>query len=392
MEQRNIKRPKQSIGILYAGTYFNPKGRNAPARRVEHFSKGFAYNGFKTTLFLPRKNNVEVLENEEFQNLNYKIVGKASRFFLMAKISFILGLISKIRSVNVLFFYDVNIDLSFVAIMGRLMGKKIIIQTSDIFSHSQGSFFKKLLHRLLDFLNPKIAHINVAISEKILNKISTVSLNSEKCIVPLMVDTNEFSLAKSSFIRNKYNLNEHSILIGYTGTFWKIYGVETLIKAFTQLATSYKNIVLVLAGPDKFSDLHDNIPELFKKYKIESKAIFTGWLKTEELIDTVSGCDIMVMPHSDHPFCQFGMPYKIAEYSSLGKAIVTTDVADIDVYYKNEQNALICKPSDTEGMKKSLESLITNKTLRKSLGENVRKTAVNQFHFTEALKPLIDKL
>lgn len=372
-----------SLAIIFSGTYINSQGKNSSTRRVEHFLKGFS-EYLDTSLLISLYNNKDLNLPEDIKYKVYNLGAKKVKNKLIGKIVFLTKLLLIIHKYDTIFLYDVRVDIVPIFLFAKLTGKFIINHISDNFEESTDNNLIKLLYKYSNLLYVKFSNINIVISTAIKNKIIKMT-NNPIMVVPIMVDINEFkNIATSSKFKPNF-------VIGYTGSFWNIYGVKYLLEAF-KLFSKGKKTKLIIAGPEKFTVNHDNVPYLIEKLKISNNVIFLGWLNTKDLINLISSCDIMVMPHTNHPFCQYGMPYKIAEYASMNKAIISTKVADIETYFINNYNALLSEPNSVESILSNLEAFYNDRTLLKKCGNNARELSINKFHYTNTIGDLIYKI
>jgi glycosyltransferase involved in cell wall biosynthesis len=85
---------------------------------------------------------------------------------------------------------------------------------------------------------------------------------------------------------------------------------------------------------------------------------------------------------------QAGVPTKLAEYLSVGRAIASSCVGDIPVYLTHNQDALLCAPGDAGALAETLKRLIEDRTLREHLAANARYTASRFFDYRSAASNL----
>jgi glycosyltransferase involved in cell wall biosynthesis len=74
----------------------------------------------------------------------------------------------------------------------------------------------------------------------------------------------------------------------------------------------------------------------------------------------------------------------MCEYLAAGKPVVATDVADFRQVFARHRTGLVTECT-AEGLAKGLTRLLSDKTLRKELGDNGRDAARRHFDFAAVI-------
>jgi len=90
------------------------------------------------------------------------------------------------------------------------------------------------------------------------------------------------------------------------------------------------------------------------------------------------------------PSYREGLPKGLLEAASCGKPIITTDVPGCREIVENEINGLIVPPKNSDELMKAMKKLISNKSLRISMGKKGRKIIKKKFSNLKASRDLID--
>lgn len=246
---------------------------------------------------------------------------------------------------------------------------------------------------IADNLIPRMTNLNIPISAYLESYIRNVSPNTPVLICPPIVDTNSFNRQseKAEVFRSKWKLG-NNIVISYLGTYWYVEGLAILLAAASLLKQEGEQFKLVISGKAHFGFLCDDVSTLVKKYQLDDVVIETGWLPTDEVIAAMSAADILAVPKLDDIANVAGMPTKLAEYMSIGSAIVASGVGDIPFYLSDGYNALLCNPGDPNSLLGKLKILIRDQPLRESLVINSRLTAFKYFDYREVSKRLESKM
>lgn len=258
-----------------------------------------------------------------------------------------------------------------------------------------GLQYRNLAERI-ENLNLKKADLIVCVSEALKETLISRGIKSEKILVVYNgVDTEKYNPEISGKeIRRKYRL-ENKIVIGFSGSFGVFHGAEKLAEAYATLVSQndvYKNkLFLLMIGEGKTLS---EVKRILKRYRLDKCASCVGSVPFEKMPVYLAACDILVAPHvpnrdkSDF----FGSPTKLYEYMAMGKAIAASDLNQIGKILKNNKNALLFEAGNVKDISNKLALLIEDKELRKKLGLNARKDAVENYTWDIHVNKIINKI
>src|SRR4051812_29581120 len=128
----------------------------------------------------------------------------------------------------------------------------------------------------------------------------------------------EATPAAAAAVREALNLDDHTPIILYTGTFEAYQGLDLLFAAMTIVQRSRPEARLVLAGgrPDQVARAREEA----RAAGIDANTIFTGERPASEIPAYLLASDLLVSPRSRGT----NTPLKIYQYLRSGKAIVAT--------------------------------------------------------------------
>ncbi|MDF1515114.1 MAG: glycosyltransferase [Anaerolineae bacterium] len=160
----------------------------------------------------------------------------------------------------------------------------------------------------------------------------------------------------------KIDLPPETVKILYLGMMQDFSGVRELLKAFIDLNPSRAHLYIAGHGPEK-------------QFCVDLANKFTsGTVSFPELDDTLlhpfmQQMDILTVPYLEAPRNQANFPSKIIEYLWAGKAILGTQVGEIQRTLEDGRTALLVPPNEI-GLRAGLWQLIEDQELRKRLGHN----------------------
>ena len=259
-----------------------------------------------------------------------------------------------------------------LAVMSYLLvrpkGKIVVWWHSDIL---RPKYLYKLLYKpfLRRFLN-KVDKIIVATPLHIKN--SDILKNfEERCeIIPYGIDIEQFNFTdeiegKVEKIRRKYGLK----IILFVGRLIYYKGLEYLIQAMEGVDAK-----LLIIGEGY---LKESLQKLVGKLKMENKVFFLGRVGNSEIVAYYYACDIFVLPSIEKTEA-FGLVQ--LEAMACGKSVVNTNLPTGVPYVSlNQITGLTVPPKDTKTLSSAINSLLSNKILRKKYGENGKRRVEKEF-------------
>lgn len=204
--------------------------------------------------------------------------------------------------------------------------------------------------------------------------INLFSIDSEKItVIPNILDTNHFKPVDIS----KFN----KFVILHVGRFERAKGVQTLVKAFIQIAKKYQEVELINVGMPRGDSLEKCQKELSKN-NLLNRVTFTGFVPYENLPSYYHKADVVVVPSEIYE----SFSYTVAQGMACGKAVVASDIGGIPETTEKGNAGLLFNPGDSLDLYEKLDHLIQNGNLRRELGIKARQFAKNNFSI-DALKP-----
>jgi len=178
-------------------------------------------------------------------------------------------------------------------------------------------------------------------------------------INPNWIDTDRFYPFKD---KSKINNNNK---ICFLGRFEPRKQPLFLIEALKDLG----NIELLFIGK---GSLEPEIRRRIKESNIKGRVI--PWVKNEELPEYLNSVDIYTILS----FWEGGSPKTLLEAMACGLAVIGINADGVNDVIKQGENGLLCD-NNLKSLRESVFNLIKDKKLREKLGENARKTILEEF-------------
>jgi glycosyltransferase involved in cell wall biosynthesis len=178
--------------------------------------------------------------------------------------------------------------------------------------------------------------------------------NSEKItLIKLGVDPKK--------IRDAFPIDLGNISLVYFGHLSYTKGVDLLIRAFSKICISHKEVHLHLVGD---GELRKFCEDFAVKGNFADRVHFWGRQPQEILFGIIKGADICVLPSRAE-----AAGYAVLEAKAAGKPIISTNVGGIPEYIKNGRNGLLVDV-DLNQLVQAIEALLSDLKLREEMSKN----------------------
>ena len=224
------------------------------------------------------------------------------------------------------------------------------------------------LARLADRLTFQRASLIVVVSPHLRRRIVALGIAPEKILVlPNAVGTESLDTpADGAPIRARHGCAD-AVVIGFVGWFVIWHRVDKLVAQFAALATGDPRLRLLLVAD---GILRESLAAQAATLGVSDRVIFAGTVPHAEIPAHIAAMDICVVPHSN----EYRSPIKLFEYMARARATVAPRTEPIAQIITDGVNGLLFDPQDPATLRDCLHRLITNPSLRASLGEAARAT------------------
>lgn len=183
----------------------------------------------------------------------------------------------------------------------------------------------------------------------------------------------------SENIKIKHNLKDKKVII-HVGSSMDWHGINDIIKSASLISFEYPDIVFVIVGGGDITAYKTKV----KESNLEDKFVFTGYINYKEIPSYLSAADIALAPYTselnkESNRALFASPLKIFEYMASGKPLITTTIANLNNLVKNEENGIVIPADSPENIVSAIDKLLKNPYLRKKLGTNARREAIEKY-------------
>jgi glycosyltransferase involved in cell wall biosynthesis len=200
-------------------------------------------------------------------------------------------------------------------------------------------------------------------------------------VVPYGVDPSSFAPDKGGAVRERLGIAGGTLLVAGVGRLVEKKGFRFLIEAIAGLS----GIHLVIAGD---GDLRGDLAALARLKKVQ--VTFTGRLERDGVADLLAASDVVAVPSVvDQAGNVDGLPNTLLEAFAAGRAVVASSAAGIPDVVVDGVNGLLVAEKDPRAIRDALSRLAHDPTLRRTLGENARRTVLEEFSWSKAVSEFL---
>jgi len=158
----------------------------------------------------------------------------------------------------------------------------------------------------------------------------------------------------------------------------KIYAPQLLLSAFVEIAKTFPQATLTMAGK---GDLARSLEGFAEVNRIGYRVSFPGFVPHEQSYAFIAGHDIMVMPTAVPE--GFGMA--ALEASALGLPVIASAHGAVSEIVEHERSGLLFKPNDISALVEALSRLLGDTDLRRRYGQAGAKIARKHFDWSKSV-------
>jgi len=253
----------------------------------------------------------------------------------------------------------IHVQTNTQLVLGMLA--KILLKIKLIYtmhSHRHGKFIKSF------FMSAFLSFVLNLFADKII----TLSTLEKKYFRTFLLNTEFLTLGLENNIQRN-RINRDSIKIIYPAAFIRRKNHFFLIESLTPLMKKYNDIEVCLPGDGKLLNYFKN---KIKKYGLEDRFIFPGWIDREKLSSYMSEANLAVIPSKSETF-----GFCIVEPLFYGIPVISTPVGIAPDIVKNNYNGFIVKFGNKDMLQEKILYFYENRNKLREFGEKSYEFAIN---------------
>ena len=381
--------------VIFCESSSFPEG-NAATNRIHTYAKGFTENGITV--------HVISFANEYLSNSNGVINGiyfyhpfgqeKRSIYFLIRRWQKFIKYFKTIRLAKEINKKDKVIVFNcwtgrlftqlFVFILAKSLKSKMILERNEHpLRNYQSSFFRRIQGEINAYMETVLCDGIYCISQYLIDFYKKRNIGKKKLfLVPGTVDIERFRISINSPLPFQCILYCGSLTIQKDG-------VGILIESFNRITEKYPEINLVLIGKGDSVKEEIIIKDLVAKLNVEKRVFFLGQLSRDKIPAYLNNAKILALARPKSMVADAGFPSKLTEYLATGVPVVVTEVGDIPVYLKDNENAFLSKPDSVDAFAEKLDFALSNYEFAKEVALKGKELTNTVFNYNYQAKRMI---
>lgn len=275
-----------------------------------------------------------------------------------------------------------------------------------IHSSFNGSFYRKLPFIYLSswWHKPVVNHVHGSavdelyvnagekkkrLVENVFNKCDKLIVLSDewKQVFEQFINSNKIVVIENYSIlhdenRNKKDSRQIKILfLGFLSKAKGCYDIPLIVK---NVVEEFSNVEFILAGDGNPVEV-SHIKSLIELNHLQKYISLPGWIRDEKKEKALSEADIFMLPSYGE-----AMPMSILEAMGYGLPVISSNVGGIPQLIQQNVNGMMCDPGDIEGFTGALKTLLKDKDLMKTMGNNSLKIIEQRYSLDLHIQKISD--
>lgn len=239
----------------------------------------------------------------------------------------------------------------------------------------------------IERINIKNADAIIVISKILRNYLIQIGANPEKLyVVPNGADPMKFRpYPPDSELLARYKI-KNKIVMGWVGALHGWSGLEDLINVAKEIMIKRSDVYFMFITGGKNKML---IEKEFFNHPARKRVLLPGKITHEHVPRFLSLMDVVFVPYPKREFW-YPSSMKLFEYMSAGKAVVATNVGQIEEIIKDGENGIFFDPANPKKLISKLIHLIDDTNFRTRLGYAARESVKKYYTWEKHARKLED--
>jgi D-inositol-3-phosphate glycosyltransferase len=211
-----------------------------------------------------------------------------------------------------------------------------------------------------------------------------VSLEGKIQVIPCGIDTQHFGSTFRTAARVKLGIPVEAKVIVYVGRFEPSKGIETLVRACSQLPKVFR-LYLIGGSREEKNDSQEQqrIRGLVKELGLEKVAFFTGRIPRQQLPTYYAAANVCVVPSYYEPFSLAAI-----EAMAAGTPVIASNVGGLRYTVMHDKTGLLVPPRNPNILAEAIGQVLTNPLRWQFAGYDAKKWVQNHFSRTSMVSEI----
>ncbi|MFX1519042.1 MAG: glycosyltransferase family 4 protein [Promethearchaeota archaeon] len=375
--------------IVHVTSHFLPDVVGGVENYVYHLSKEFIKHGHNVTIYTSRSRRVTPTTKKFdgisvvrlptlFQLYNTPIL--PSLFFELIK--------EDVDVIHAHLPHPMVYDMTAISSQFRNIPLVVTIHNLEVGGHSLNTLFSKFYSNTLLHLTLRSAKKIITTTQQYIETTDLLKkLRSKITVIPVGVDLKYLKIKyDKEKLRSELSLSDKFVIlfVSKLTESHRYKGLIYLLKALAGIKKTVPEIQLFVIGKGKLRPYYE---ELTRKFHIEDKVTFTGFVKENTLINYYALADLLVLP-SISKLEGFGMV--ALEALAFETPVITTDIAGVSEVLTKEKCGIVIESKNSLALTNAIQTFLLDRELARVMGMRGRKVIAQKYNWTDISKRMIN--
>jgi len=308
---------------------------------------------------------------------------------------FVRRLISARRSLSVVFLYNMSaIDAWPALLAARLLNIGVVLDLTDdwhdpsigVRTLGWARYCYQLISRALEGIVFRGSDRIIVVTRYMERRLAQYAAKLVR--LAMLFDADRFAHAP---IVRVGGADDFTIL--YAGSISSVEGMHVLLESIGRLDAT--RVTLHLVGNAAYGESIENYRTMARRLGVDQRVVFHPPVDRDCYASYLRGADLLVIPRTTGHASQAGFPYKLGEYLASGTPTVVTRFGDVEEYFVDRRDCLMCAPDDPAALAAALQYAIAHVRELAPLGRSGQARVRELFSFEKGasvLERLLDDL
>lgn len=240
--------------------------------------------------------------------------------------------------------------------------------------HRYEKWWKNIFYILLERYAGKKCHRIFAVAEAMIDQaVSNKITEKNKCkVVYSGMEIESFLNAKHDLeLKNKLGINPNSLVVGTLARLFHLKGYDHIVEIAEKVIHKIPNAIFLLIGD---GILKNKLEKEIAEANLKEHFIFAGLVSPEKIPNYLSIIDVLI-----HLSLREGLPRSVVQSLATGKPAIAFNLDGTPEVVLNGQTGYVTEPHEIEKVITHLITLLSDKNLRKKMGENGKEFVKHKF-------------
>ena len=189
--------------------------------------------------------------------------------------------------------------------------------------------------------------------------------------------TGKLAEGDRDWVRNKYGLEGHPVILLYTRFFE--FSTERLVEIMRRVVAQVPQVRLLIMGRGLFGE-EEVFLDLARAAGIGSAVIYAGWVEYKDLADYFAASDVAVYPYDDTLINRTKCSVKLIELLAAGLPVVADRVGQNSEYIKDGVSGILVE-NRMDAYANAVVRLLSDAELRSRLGVAAQRSVRSEHNW-----------